>query len=162
MHLGCVYTNYTYLGDPIARCTIHVRLRDHSRLFTIPYATICSLRHVRTPAVRICTFPRSITRTVHLGCVYTNYTYLGGPVAHCAIGVRLRDRSRQFTLPYDAICNLRHFCTLAVLICTVPQTRTRTVHLDCVYTNYTYLGGPVGYCTIGVRLLDRSRQFTIP
>ena len=162
VHLGCVYTNYTYLGGPVAHCTPGVRLRDRTRQFSTPYTVICSERHFRTPAVRICTVPPSRTRTVHLGCVYTNYTYLGGPVAHCTPGVRLRDRTRLFSTPCTAICSERYFCTPAVRICTVPQSRTRTVHLGCVYTNYTYLGGPVAHCTPGVRLRDRTRQFSTP
>ena len=162
MHLGCVYTIYTYLGDPVAHCTIRVRLLDRSRQFNIPSATIYSLRHFHTHAVRICTVPQNGIRKVHLGFVYTNYTYLGGPVEHCTIDVRLRDRSRQFTIPYATICCLRHFLTHAERICTVPQSWTGTLHLRFMYTNYTYLGHPVGRCTIRVRLRDRSRLFTIP
>ena len=156
-----MYSSYTYLGGHLAHCTTGVRLRHHSRQFTIPYASICSLGHFRTPAVRICTVPRSRTRTVLLCCVYTNYTYLEGPVAHCTIGVRLRDRKWQFTIQYATICSLRHFRTPALQICTVSRSSTRTVHLGCVYTNNTYLGGPVAHGTPGVRLQDRS-QLTIP
>ena len=162
VHLGCVYTNYTYLGDPVAHCTIRVRLVDCSRQFTISSATIYSLRHFHTHAVRICTVPLNRTRIVHLGCVFTNYTYLGSPVVHCTIDVRLRDRSQQFTIPYATICCLRHFRTHAVRICTDPRSWNRTLHLGFVYINYTYTGGPVAHCTIGLRLRDRSRQFTIP
>ena len=143
-------------------CTPGVRLRERSQKFTTPLTAIFSKRRFCPTAVRICTVPRSSTRTVHLACVYTNYTYLGGPVAYCTPGVRLRDCSRQFTILYATICCLRYFRTHAVRICTDPRSSTRTVHLGCVYTNYTYLGSPVAFGTIGVRLLDRSRQFIIP
>ena len=162
MHLGCVYTNFTYLGDPVAHCTPGIRLRDCSQQFTTPYIALCSEPNFRAHAVRICTVPRSRTRPVHLGCVYTNYTYLRGPVAHCAPGVRLRDRSRQFTTLFTAICSERNFRTPAVRIRTVLRSRTGTVHLGCVYTNYTYLGGPVVHCAPGVRLRDRTRLFSTP
>ena len=99
MHLGYVYTNYAYLGGPVAYFTPGVRLRDPSQKFTTPWTAMFSERHFRTPAVRICTVPRSSTRTVHLGCVYTNYAYVGGPVANCTTGVRIRDHSRQFIMP---------------------------------------------------------------
>ena len=142
-----MYTDYTYLGGPVAHCTPGVRLRDRSQKFTTPWTAIFSERRFRPPAVRIRTVPRSSTQTVHLSCVYTNYTYLGDPVSRCTIRVRLRDRSRLFTIPYATICSLRNFRTPAVRICTVPQSSTRTLHLGCVYTNYTYLGVPVAHCT---------------
>ena len=147
-----MYTNFTYLVDPVAHCTRGVRLRDRSRQFTTPYTALCSKRNFRTPSVRICTVLRSRTGTVHLGCVYTNYTYLGGTVAHCTRGVRLQDYTRQFTTPYTAICSALNFRAHAVRICTVLRSRTRTVHLGCVYTNYAYLGGPVAHCTPTLRL----------
>ena len=106
----------------------------------------------RTPAVRSCRVRRSRTRTVHFGCLYTNFTYLGDPVAHCTRGVRIQDHTRQFTTPYTAICSELNFRAHALLICTAPRSRTRTVHLGCVYTNYNYLGGPVAHCAPGARL----------
>ena len=84
------------------------------------------------------TVPQSWTRTVHLGCVYISYTYLGGTKAHFTLGVRLRDRSRQFTTPQQPVRTV-----FSYTCCTVPRSRTRTVHLGCVYINYTYLGGTV-------------------
>ena len=155
-------TNYTYLGGPVAHCTPGVCLRDSSHQFNILWTTIYSKRHFRTPSVRICTVPQSLSQTANLGCEYTNCTYLGNPVAHCTPGVRLRDRSRQFTIPWTTICSERHFRTPSVRTCTVPQIRTRTAHLDCVNTNCTYLGHPVAHCTPDVRLRDRLRQFTLP
>ena len=137
VHLGCEYTNYTYLGGPVAHCTPGVRLRDRSQKFNTPWTAIFSKRYFCTPAVRISTFYRNRTRTVHLHRMYKNYIYLGGHVAYCTIDVRLQDHSQHFTIPYASICNLRHICTPAVRICTVHQTRTQTVHLGCVYTNYT-------------------------
>ena len=122
---------------------------------------ICSERHFRTPSVRICTVPQSLSRTAHLGCEYTNCTYLGNPVAHCTPGVRLRDRSRQFTIPWTTTYSERHFRTPSECYRTVPQIRTRTAYIGCVNTNYTYLGGPIVHCTPGV-LRDHSQQFTIP
>ena len=106
--------------------------------------------------------PRNRTRTVHLGCVYINYTYPGGTVEHYTRRVRIRDRSRQFSTPCKAICNERYFRTHAVRICTVPRSSTRTVHLCCVHINYSYLGGTVAHRTPGVRLRDRTQQFTTP
>ena len=157
-----MYTNFTYLGGPVVHYAPGVRLRDHTSLFSTPYTAICSELYFRTPSVRVCTVLRSRTGTVHLGCAYTNYTYLGGPVVHCAPGVRLRDRSRQFSTPYAATCSERYLRTPPVRICTVPQSRTRTVHLGCVYTNYTYLGGLVVHCAPGGRLRDRTRLFSTP
>ena len=75
MHLGCVYRNFTYLGDPVEHCTPGVRLRNRSRQFTTPYTALCSKLNFRTHAVRICIVRRSSTRTVHLGCVYIDFTY---------------------------------------------------------------------------------------
>ena len=146
MHLICVYTNYTYLGGPVAHCTPGVRLRKGSQNFTTLCTAICSEQHFRTPAVWIYTVPRSRTRTVHLDCVYTHYTYLGGAVAHCTPGVRLRDHSQKFNTPWIGIFSEQYFRTSAVRICTVPRSRTRTVHLGSVYTKYTYLGYPVTHC----------------
>ena len=103
---------------------------------------------------------RSRTRTVHLGCVYISYTYLGGNVSHRTLGVRLETSSRQFTTPYTAFCSERNLRTPAVRICRGPPSWTRTVHLGCVYTNYTYLGGTVAHFTPGVPIRCRSRYFT--
>ena len=107
-------TKYTYLGGPVAHFTPGVRLRDCSRQFTILLTTICNERHLRTPSVRISTVPQGLSRSAHLGCEYTNCTYLGNPVAHCTLLVRLRDRSRQFTLPCITICSELHFRTPSV------------------------------------------------
>ena len=150
MHSGSVFTNYTYLGGTVAHFTPGVRLRDRTWQFTTLYTAIRSELNFRTPAVRSCTVPGSRTRTVHLGCVYTNYTYLGDPVAHCTPGVRLRGRSPQLTSPFTAIFSERNVRTPAVRICTVLRCRTGTVHLGFVYTNYTYLGGTVAHFTPGV------------
>ena len=152
-----MYTNYTYLGSLVAHCAPGVRLGDRTGLLCTLWIAICSERYFGTPAVRIHTVPRSRTRTVHLGCVYINLTYLGGPVAHFTPAVRLRDRTRLFSTLWAVICSEQCFRTPAVRIRTVPRSRTRTVHLGCVYTNYTYLGGPVAHCAPGVRLRDRSR-----
>ena len=114
----------------------------------------------RTASVRICTVLQSRTGTVHLGCVYINYTYLRGTVAHFTPGGQLRDRTRLLSIPWTVICSKRYFRTPAVRSCTICQTRPRTVHLGCVYTNFTYLGYPVAHCTPDVRLRDRSWQFT--
>ena len=132
-----------YLGGTVPQFTPGIRLRDRSWHFTTMFTAICSEWNFRTPAVRIRTVLRSRTGTVHLGCVYTNNTYLGGTVAQCTRGVRLPERTRQFTTPYTAICSELNIRTHAVRICTVSRSRTRTVHLGCVYTNYTYLGGTV-------------------
>ena len=128
MHLGYVFTNYTYLGGPVIHCAPGVRLLASSWQFNTPCKALCRERNFRTPSVRICTVHRSRTRTPHLVCVFTNYTYLGGTVAHCASGVRLRDRSRQFATPYTALCSELYFRTHAVRVCIVPRSRTRTVH----------------------------------
>ena len=92
VHLFYLYTTCTKLGDPVVLCTPDVRLRDHSRKFTRLWQTICSERHFRTSPVRICTAPRSRTRTAQIVCVCTNYTKLGGPVVPCTPGIRLPDR----------------------------------------------------------------------
>ena len=131
-------------------------------MFTRPWQTICSERCFRTPPVRICTAPRSRTETAHLGYVYTTCTKLGGPVEPCTTGVRLQDRSRMFTRPWQTICSERHFRTAPVRICTAPRSRTRTAQLACVCTNYKKLVEPVVPCTPGVRLPDRSRMFPRP
>ena len=159
MYLGCVFKNYTYQGGSVAHYAPGVRLRDRIRLFSTPYTAICSELHFSTPSVRICTVLRSRTGTVHLDCVYTNYTYLGGPVLLCAPGVRLRDCSRQFSTPYTATCSERYLRTPPVRIRTVPRNRTQTVHLGCVYINYTYLRGTVAHFTPDGRLRDCTRLF---
>ena len=146
----CVYTKCTYLGDVIAHCTPCVRFRDRLRQFTLPCTTICRERHSRTPSVHICTVPQIRTRTAHLRCVNTNYIYLGGPVANCTPGVRLRDRSRQFTIPWTTTCSERHFRTPAVRFGTVARSVSRTVHLGCEYTNSIKLGSAVVPRTEGV------------
>ena len=162
----CTYAVSTYIirtwERPIVQCTPSVRFRDRSQEITTLCTEICSQRHLRAPAVRICTVPQTKTQTVHLGCVYTNYTYLGYPVAHCTPGVRLRYRSQKFNTLWTAILSKRHFRTPAVQIWSVLRSSTPTVHLGFLFKNYTYLGGPVAYCIIGVRLQDRSSQFTIP
>ena len=95
-------------------------------------------------------------------CVCTKYTKLGGPVVPYTPGVRLPERSRMFTRPWQAICGKRHFRTPAVRIRTAPQNRTRTSHLICVCTSCTKLEGPVAPCTTGVQLPDCSQMFTRP
>ena len=148
--LGCVCTNCTYLGDLVAHCTPGVRLRDRSRQFILPCSRICNERHFRTPSVHICTVPQTLSRTAHLGCEYTNCTYLGKPVAHCTPGVRLRGRLWQFTVPSSITYSKRHSCTPAVRFGTDARIRSQTVHLDCDYTNSTKLAGPVVPRTGGV------------
>ena len=162
MYLGCVYTNYTYLGETVAHCTRGVRLQDHTRQFTTSYTAICSELNFRAHAVRIRTVLRNRTRTVHLGCAYTNYTYLRGTVAHSTPGEQLRGCTLLFSTPWTVICSERYFLTPAVRSCTIPRSRTGSVHLGCVYTNYTYLGGPVVHCTPCVRLRNCTRQISTP
>ena len=158
----CVYKNCTCLGDLVAHCTPGARLRDRSQQFTMPWTTTCSERHIRTPPVQSCTPPTCPTITNTLGCVYTNCTSLGDLVAHCTPGARCQDRSQQFTILWTTICSERHFRTRSVRICTVPQSLIQTAHLGCEYTNCTYLGHPIAHCTPGVRLRDRTLQFTLP
>ena len=160
--LGCVCTNYKKLVGPVVPWTPSLRLPDRSRMFTRRWRTICSERYFGTPLVRICTDPLVQTGTVHLGYVYTTCTKLGGPVEPCTTGVRLPDRSRMFTRPWQTICSERHFRTPPVRICTAPRSRTRTAHLGYFYTTCTKLRGPIGPCTTGVRLPDRSRMFNRP
>ena len=160
--LGCVYRNYTKLGGLFVPCTPGVRHPDRSRMFTRRWRTMCSERHFGTPLVRICTAPLIRTGTAHLGYVYTTCTKLGGPVEPCTTGVRLPDRSRMFTRPWQTICSERHFRTPPVRICTAPRNQTRTTQLGCVCRNYTKLGALFLPCTPGVRLPDYSRMFTRP
>ena len=157
-----LYTNYTYLGRTVPHCTQGVRLQYHTRQFTTPYTAICSELYFHTPAVRSCTVPRSGTRTVHLGCLYTNYTYLGGTVPQFTPGLRLGDRTRLFSTPWTVSCSKRCCRTPAVRIHTVLRSRNGTVHLGCVYINYTYLGSPVVHCAPGVRLRDCTGLFSTP
>ena len=161
-HLGYVYTTCTKLGGPVGPCTTGVRLQDRTWIFNRPCETICSERHFRTVPVRICTAPRSRTRTAELGCVCTNYKKLVEPVVPCTPGVRHPDRSRMFTRQWRTICSERHFGTPPVRICAAPLSRTGTAHFGYVYTICTKLGGPIVPCTTGVRLPDRSRMFTRP
>ena len=107
-------------------------------------------------------YPKSDPNSSIRLCVCTKYTKLGGPVVPCTPGVRLPDRSRMFTRPWQTICSERCFRTPPVRICTAPRSRTETAHLGYVYTTCTKLGGPVEPCTTGVRLPDRSRMFTRP
>ena len=132
VYLCYVYTTCTKLGGPLEICTTGVRLQDHSRMFTKPCQIICSERHIRTAPVRICTVPRSRTRTAQLGWVCTKYTKLGGPVVPNTPGVRLRERSRMFNTPWQTICSKRHFRTAPVRICTAPRSQFRTSPLKCV------------------------------
>ena len=162
VYLCCVYTKFTYMGGPVVHCAPGVRLRSCSRQITTTYRALSRKRYIRRPAVHSCTFPQSRTRTVHLVWVYTNCTYLGGPVAHCTPGVRLRDRSRQFSTPHTAISREKYFRTHAVQSCTVRRSIPRTVHLVCVYTNFTYLGGTVPQLTPGLRLRDCTRLLSTP
>ena len=119
-HFGYVYTICTKLGGPVKPCITDVRLQDLSRMFTRPWQTICSERHFRTGPVRICTAPQSQTRTSVLRCVCISCTKVGGPVAACTTDVRLPDRSRMFTWPWQTICSERQFRTPTVRICTAP------------------------------------------
>ena len=119
----CVY-KYTKLGRVVVPCTSGVQLPDRSRMFTRPWQTIYRERHFRTPAIWICTAPRSQTRTSQLGCVCTSYKKLGGQVVPCIPGVRLPDRSRMFTRWRRTICSERHFHTSPVRICTDLRSRT--------------------------------------
>ena len=160
--LACVCTNYKKLEGPVVPCTSAVRHPDRSQMFNRPWQTHCSKKHFRTPPVRICTASRIWTPTARLSYLYTTCTKLGGPVGPCTTGVRLPDRSRMFTRPWQPICSERHFRTPPVRICTAPRSRTRTAQLGCVCTNYKKLVGPVVPCTPGVRLPDRSRMFTRP
>ena len=87
---------------------------------------------------------------------------MGGPVVHCTPGVRLRDRSQQFTLPCLTIFSERHFRTPSVRICTVPQNLSRTAHLDCEYTNSTKLARPIVPRTGGVLVQYHLQDFPSP
>ena len=134
---------YTKLGGPVVPCTPGVQLPDRPRMLTRRWKPICSERHFRTPTVRICTPPLSHTGTAHQGYVYKTCTKLGGPVGLCATGVRLPDRSRMFTSPWQIICSERHFRTPPVRIGAAPQSRTRTAQLGCVCVQSTpNLEGP--------------------
>ena len=137
VHLVCEYPSSTKLAGPVVPLTGGVLVRYRSQEFPNLWRTVCSERNFRTPSVCICTVLQSLSRTAHLGCEYTNCTYLGHPVAHCTPGVQLRYCSSQFTLPCTTICRERHFRTPSVRIRTVAQILTRTAHLGCVNTNYT-------------------------
>ena len=135
----CVCTKYPKLVGPVVPFTPGVRLTYRSRMFTRPWQTICSERHFCTDPVRICTAPRSQTRTCPLRCVCTSCVKVGGPVAPCSTGVRLQDCSRMFNRLYQTICSKRYFsiapvrfCTAPVRFCTASQSRTRTAQLGCV------------------------------
>ena len=133
----CGYTNTTKLAGPVVPRIGGVLVRYRSHGFPSPWRTVCSERNFRTPSVRICIVPQIRTRTAHIGCVNTNYTYLGGPVAHCTPGVPLRDRSHQFTIPWTTMCSERYFRTPSIRICTIPLSLSRTAHLGREYTNCT-------------------------
>ena len=160
--VGCVYTNCTKLGGPVAPCTPGVQLMEPKWQVTMLWGTICSEWHFRIPAVRMCTTSSTRSRIAVVGCVYTNCTKLGGDVVPFTTCVRLPDRSRMFTGPFGAICSEQHFCTPALQICMSSTNRSLTVPVDCVFTNCTKLGGPVALCTPGVRLRERTRKFTRP
>ena len=162
VHLCYVYTIYTKLGRPVETCTTGVQLQDRSWMFTRPCQTICSKMHFHTAPVRICTAPRSRTRTAELGCVCTNYKKLVEPVVPCTPGVRHPDCSRMFTRRWRTICSERHFGIAIVRSCAAPLSRTGTAHFGYVNTTCTKLGGPIVPCTTGVRLPDSSRMFTRP
>ena len=155
----CVYILQKLVG-PVVPCTPGVRHPDRSQMFTRRWRILCSERHFGTPLVRICTAPLIRTGTAHLGYVYTTCTKLGDPVVPCTTGVRLPDRSRMFTRPWQTICSERHFRTPPVRICTAPRSRTRTAQLGCVCTNYKKLVEPVVPCTPAIRHPDCSRMFT--
>ena len=143
-------------------CTPGVRLADRSQMFTRRWSTMCSEQHFLTPPVRICTAPRSRTRTAHLRYLYTTCTKQGCPVGPCTTGVQLPDRSRMFTRQWSTMCSKWHFRTPPVRISTAPRSRTGTAPLGFVYTTCTKLGSPIEPCITGVRLQDRSGMFTRP
>ena len=148
--LGCVCTIYRNLVGPVIPCTPGVRHPDRSRMFTRRWRTICSEHYFGTPLVRICTDPLVQTGTAYLGYVYTTCTKLGGPVVPCTTRVRVSDRSRMFTRPWQKISSESHFRTLPVRICTAPRNQTQTEHLRYLYRTCNKLEGPVGPCTTGV------------
>ena len=153
-HVGCVNTNYTYLGGPVAHCTPGTTPTPLSAVHSTMYNPL--QRTAFSYTFCTCLYSSQIrSQTVHIGCVNSNYTYLGGPIVNCIRGLRLRDRSHQFTIPCTTICSERHFRTSSVRICTVPQSVSPTAHLGCKYTNCTYLGNPVAHCTPGVQLRNR-------
>ena len=142
-HLGYVYIICTKLGGPVEPCKTGVGLPDRSRMFTSPWHKICSVRHFRTAPVRICTAPRNRTETAQLGSMCTNYKKLVGHVVPCATGVRLPDRSRIFTRPWQTICSESHIRTPPVRIGVDPRSRTRTAQIGCVCLQSTpNLEGP--------------------
>ena len=69
------------------------------------------------------------------------------------------DHSSKFTRPWRTICRERNFRTIAVRICTAPQSRTPYSCNRSEYASCTKLGGPVAPCTPGVRPLDHSSMF---
>ena len=81
--------------------------------------------------------------TVALGCVYTSYTKLEGPVAPYTPGVRPLDYSNTFTMQWRKICREGHLCTFVVRICTADSRRFRTAFVGCVYTSLRKLPSPV-------------------
>ena len=145
-----VYRSSTKLGVPVAPCTPGVRPLHRSSKFTRPWRTICSKLHFRTPAVWICTPPRSRTTYSCNRSEYASCTKLGGPVAPCTPGVRPLDHSSIFTRRWRTICSERHFHTPAVRLCMPPSNRSLTVPVDSVYRTCIKLGGPVAPCTPGV------------
>ena len=68
-HKVYVYTTCTKLGGPVGPCIPGVGIPDRSRMLTRPWQTIYKERHFRAPPARICTAPKSRTRTTQLGCV---------------------------------------------------------------------------------------------
>ena len=87
---------------------------------------------------------------MHLGCVYINYTYLGGNVevydSETAHGCSAH-RTQQ-SVVNGIFVHLLHICS--------TKSRTRTVHLGCVYINYTYPGGTVVHFTRRVRPIPHT------
>ena len=92
--------------------------------------------------------------TVALGCVYTSYTKLEGPVAPYTPGVRPLHHTKMFTMQWRKLCREQHLCTSTVYICTAASSRFRTAFVGCVYTSLSKLPSPVAACTPGIRPLD--------
>ena len=69
--LGCVCVYKVHQTcTAVVPCTPGVRFPDRSRMLTRTWQIILRKRHCCTPPVRICTAPRSCTRTAHLGYLY--------------------------------------------------------------------------------------------
>ena len=118
--LGCVYTNCTKLGCPVARCTPCVRFPGRSLQLIVACQTIYIERYFVDLLCGSVQLPKVGLRTALSGCVYTNCTKLRGLIATCTRGVRPLDCYRIFTRPWQTIWSERHFHTPPVRICTIP------------------------------------------